>query len=89
MVPEHRLGLKMESAFERFKAQDAVLNAYPIHARDYAEQLHELDPNLRISAEAKLNLIAKRILLHRNAIENHAECVLCQQEPIWIRRIVG
>jgi hypothetical protein len=77
------------SSFEKFKPVDDVLNAHPIHAKDYAEQMHELAPDTvsRMPAEAQLNLIALRLINHKKTIENHATCNLCKIEPIWIERI--
>lgn len=79
-----------KSAFEKFGPVDEVLGTYPIHANEYAEQISSLELNLGsvpATAEAKLNLIAKRILTHKDLPQNWNACIPCKSEPMSIRKV--
>lgn len=71
-----------ESSFEKFRENDIPINEYPIHAKDYAEQIVFLDSTNSLSAEEKLRRIAKRIDKHIEYPSDWLSCPLCKLEPI-------
>ena len=52
---------------------DSILDAYPIHAGAFAEEILNLDSSNTLSAMEKLNLIATKII-------GHSFCFWCTTE---------
>lgn len=62
-----------QEMFESNCRTDSILDAYPIHAGAFADEITGLDSSNTLSAMEKLNLIATKII-------GHSFCFWCTTE---------